>query len=137
MFHVFLHYNQENLFLKVERQTNSKDKPKFLKVNFLDTFCICSRKNGGKGCPCFNTSYITYFRYSLCRKLTKGLALHGFGEIFTHAIWLISPHTPHFCSTILRKIKISWFYFLMQNPEKRPDSQNIGYYWMFELRVSY
>ena len=115
MFHALLHYNQENLFLKVEPQTNSKDKPKFLNVNFLDTFCICSRKNGGKGCLCFNTSYITYFRYSLCRKLTKGLALHGFGEIFTHAIWLISPHTPYFCSTIL-----PGFTFLCKTPKRDP-----------------
>ena len=37
-----------NLFLKLEAQTNSKNKPKFLNINFLDTFCICSRKNGEK-----------------------------------------------------------------------------------------
>ena len=91
-----------NLFLKLKGQTNNKNKLKFLNVTFLNKFCICSRENGGKWCLCFNTSYFTYFWYSLCRKLTKSLALHGFGEIFTHAIWLISPDTPRFCSTIFR-----------------------------------
>ena len=50
-----------NLFLKLEGKANSKNKPKFLNITFLDTFCICSRKNGGKWCLCFNTSYFTYF----------------------------------------------------------------------------
>ena len=110
-----------NLFLKLEAQTNSKNKPTFLNVNFLDTFCICSRKNEVKWCLCFNTSYITYFWYSLCRKLTKSLVWHGFGKIFTHAIWLVSPDTPHFCSAISWKTEISWFFLLMQNPEKGSD----------------
>ena len=54
-----------NLFSKLEDQTNSKNKPKFLSDIFLDTFCICSRKNGGNGvCALihpilhtFNTAY--------------------------------------------------------------------------------
>ena len=35
-----------------------KIKTKFLNVTFLDTFSICSRKNGGKWCLCFNTSIL-------------------------------------------------------------------------------
>ena len=42
-----------NLFLKLEGKANSKSKPKFLNVTFLDTFGICSGKNGGKWCFCF------------------------------------------------------------------------------------
>ena len=91
----------------------------------MDTFCICSWKNGGKWCLCFNTSCFTYFWYSLWRKLTKRLALHDFREILTHAIWLISPDTPRFCSAIFRKTESSWFFLLMQNPEKRPDLQKL------------
>ena len=109
-FHILTSFLMKgNLFLKLEAQTNSKNKPKFLNINFLDTFCTCSRKNGEKWCLCFNTSYFTYFWYSLCRKLTKSLASQGFGEIFTHAVWLISPDTPHFSLTIFRKIEILWF----------------------------
>ena len=37
-----------NLFLKLEEKTNSKNKPKFLNVTFLDTFCIYSKKKWGK-----------------------------------------------------------------------------------------
>ena len=50
---------KENLILELEGQTNRKNQPKSLSVTFLDTFCICSRKNGGKWCLCFNTSYFT------------------------------------------------------------------------------
>ena len=38
-----------NLFLKLEWKRNSKNKPKILSITFLDTFYICSRKNGGGG----------------------------------------------------------------------------------------
>ena len=38
-----------NLFLKLEEKTSSKNTPEFLNVTFLDTFCICSRKNRGNG----------------------------------------------------------------------------------------
>ena len=38
-----------NLFLKLEWKRNSKNKSKILSITFLDTFCICSRKNGGGG----------------------------------------------------------------------------------------
>ena len=38
-----------NLFLKCKAQTKGKNKPKFLNINFLDTFCICPRKNGKMG----------------------------------------------------------------------------------------
>ena len=75
-----------NLLLKLEGKTNSKNNQKFLNVTFLDTFCICSRKNGGKWCLCFNTSYFAFFGYNLYRKLTKSLALHSFEEIFDHSI---------------------------------------------------
>ena len=102
-------FNESELFSKTWGPNKSKNKPKFLNVNFFDTLCICSRKNGGNRCLCFNTSYFTYFWYSLCRKLTKSLASQGFGEIFTHAVWLISPDTPHFSLTIFRKIEILWF----------------------------
>ena len=37
-----------NLFLKLEGKANSKNKPNFLNVTFLDTFCNFSTKNGGK-----------------------------------------------------------------------------------------
>ena len=100
-----------NLFLNLEAQKNSKNKPEFLNVNFLDTFCICSRKNEGKWCVCFNASYFKYFWYSLCRKLTKSLALHGFGEIFADV--------PRFCSAIFRKSEISLFFFLICKTPKR------------------
>ena len=40
---------KQNLFLKLEEKTNSKNKPKLLNVTSLDTFCICLRKNGGNG----------------------------------------------------------------------------------------
>ena len=73
--------------------TNSKNKPNFLNVTFLDTFCNCSTTNGGKFCLCFNTSHFTYIWHRLCRKLTKKLALQGFEETFTHAIRLINPDT--------------------------------------------
>ena len=54
-----------NLFLKFEGQANSQNKRKILNVTFLDTFCICSRKNGENGvCALmqpilhtFNTAY--------------------------------------------------------------------------------
>ena len=72
-------------------------------------FVFVQEKNGRKWCLCFNISYFTYFRYSLCRNLTGSSALHGFGEIFTHAIWLISPDTLRFSSDILRKTEMSWF----------------------------
>ena len=71
---------KENLFLKLEGKTKSKNKPKILSVTFLDTFCTSSRKNAAKGCLSLNTSYFTYFSYSLCRKLTKSLALLGLGK---------------------------------------------------------
>ena len=38
-----------NLFLKLEGQTNSKNKPNFLSITFLDKFWICSRKNEENG----------------------------------------------------------------------------------------
>ena len=38
-----------NVFLKLEAQINSKNKPKCLNANFLDTFCICSKKKGENG----------------------------------------------------------------------------------------
>ena len=38
-----------NLFLKPEGQTNTKNKPKFLHVTFLNKFCICSKKKGENG----------------------------------------------------------------------------------------
>ena len=101
-----------NLFLNLEAQKNSKNKPEFLNVNFLDTFCICSRKNEGKWCVCFNASYFKYFWYSLCRKLTKSLALHGFGEIF--ADHHVSVHFSEEWNLLV-------FLSHMQNPEKRPD----------------
>ena len=108
-----------------------------LNVTFLDTCCICSRKNGGKWCLCFNTSYFTYFWHSFCRKLTKSLALHGCGEIFAHPIWFISSDTSGFCSPILRKTEIFCIFFFMQNLEKRSYLWKNGYYWKFELQVSY
>ena len=52
---------KENLFLKLEGKTKSKNKPKILNVTFLDTFCTSSRKNAAKGCLRLNTSYFTYF----------------------------------------------------------------------------
>ena len=76
---------KRNLFLKSEAQTNSNNKPKFLNVNFLDTFCVCLKKMR-ENVSVFHTSYFTYLGYSLCRKLTKSLVLHRFGEIFAHAI---------------------------------------------------
>ena len=100
---------KENLFLKLEGKTNRKKKPKFLNFTFCGTFCICSVKNGRKWCLCFTTSYFAYFWYSLWRKLTKSLALHGFGKIFTHAIWFISPDTPRFCSPICGRLKSPGF----------------------------
>ena len=75
-----------NLFLKLEGKTNSKNNPKFLNVTFLDTFCICSRKNGGKWCLRLIQPILHFFGYNLCRKLTKSLALHSFEEIFDHSI---------------------------------------------------
>ena len=98
-----------NLFLNLEAQKNSKNKPEFLNVNFLDTFCICSRKNEGKWCVCFNASYFKYFWYSLCRKLTKSLALHDFGEIFADA--------PRFCS-FFGRVKSPGFSFSYAKPRK-------------------
>ena len=50
-------------------------------------------------------------RYSLRRKLTKSLALHGFGEIFADV--------PRFCSAIFRKSEISLFFFLICKTPKR------------------
>ena len=50
-----------NLFLKLEGQTNCKNKLKFLNVTVLNKFCICSRKNGGKWGVCFNKYYFTFF----------------------------------------------------------------------------
>ena len=126
-----------NLFLKLKGQTNSKNKPKFLNVTFLNKFSICSRKNGGKWCVCFNRSYFTYFWHSLCGKLTKSLALHGFGKIFTHSVWFINPDTPRFWLAIFRKTEISWFFFLIQNPKKRSILWKISYYWKFKLWVRY
>ena len=68
-----------NHFVKLEGKTKGKNKQNLLNVTFLDTYCICSRKNLGKWCLSFNKFYFIYFRYSLCRKLKRSLALHGFG----------------------------------------------------------
>ena len=45
-----------NLFLELEGQANSKNKPKFLNVTFLDTFSIFQKKNGGKWYLCFKVA---------------------------------------------------------------------------------
>ena len=54
-----------NFFLNLEAQRNSKNKPKFLNVNFLDTFCVCSRKMRENGVcalihPILSTSDTAY-----------------------------------------------------------------------------
>ena len=50
-FHIITNFFKDRkVFLKLEGQTNRKNKPKFLNITFLDTFCIYSRKmekNGG------------------------------------------------------------------------------------------
>ena len=38
-----------NLFLKLKGQTNSKNKPKFLNVTFLNKFALVQEKTGENG----------------------------------------------------------------------------------------
>ena len=45
-------FDERGPFSKLEAQANSKNKPKFLNITFLDTFCICSRENGGGNGVC-------------------------------------------------------------------------------------
>ena len=125
-------------FSKTWGKINSKNKPKSLNVSFLDTFCICSKKKkkkkkgGGKWCLFFNTSSFRYFWYSLCRKLTKSLALHGFEEIFTHVL----IHQVFVCQ-VCGRLKSPGFSSLYKNPKRGLICKKTAYYWKFEPRVSY
>ena len=78
--------NERNLFPKLERQTNSKDKRHLLNVKFLDTFCICSRKKWGETSVCALLHPILHTFDTTYDKNLQSLALQGLGEIFTHAI---------------------------------------------------
>ena len=52
-FHIITRFfNEKEPFSKTWGKTNSKNKPKFLNVTFLDTFCIYSKKMGENG-VCF------------------------------------------------------------------------------------
>ena len=106
-----------NLVLKLAGKTKSKSKPKILNVTFLDTFCTSSRKNGAKGCLCLNISYFTYFWYSLCRKLTKILALHVWGNI--HACNDLSVLIHHsFVRPFCGSLKSPSFSSLYKTPKR-------------------
>ena len=88
-----------------------KNKPKFLNVTFLNTFCICSRKNGEKWWLCFNASYFTYFLYSLCRKLTKNLPMkYDLSDLIHHVS--IRP--------FFGRLKSPGFSSLYRTPKKCP-----------------
>ena len=136
-FHIITSFlNEREPFSKTWGKNKQQKTPKFLNFTFLDTFCICSRKNGGKWCLCFNTSYFTYFWYSLCRKLIKCLDLHCFGEIFTHAIWLSVLIHHVFVRPFCGRLKSPGFSSLYKTPN-RASSKLSGLIWLTNIKGLY